>query len=335
MVTGSKGGGGKTPVAASIALALHALKVPIIACDFNFNNHDLLTIFHGMNVLERKSKGWDKEYVFGVDPFWRIDTRFWLTRWRSTSDLGIPSTVSMWQKIRELSQVEFPVGSEPKVMIFDTNLTIPLLCPPPTQLQEFQDIPDIEVWHLWSPAIVLQLEEQERFTRAIDLLKRVNPGFEDRMTHVFTPRHHQASGFFGTFTSLARGEFSVTKSLKFKQANPKPITFSEMKSVLFADFFREILNYRSYDEIDIDELLARWLEGIIKNLEEREYLTNNVLIVPTVVHNIALLVEKLVLKPRRTLESTREDLGRLYEIIKSHFEIHRAEFIKELGGFEN
>ena len=93
-----------------------------------------------------------------------------------------------------------------------------------------------------------------------------------------------------------------------------------MKTEIFADFLPQILNLRTDMEIDIEELMTNWLNNIIKQLDEREYRTHNVILIPTVVHNIALLVEKLTLKPRRTLDTIRNDMGTLYYIILSHYD---------------
>jgi len=321
MVTGSKGGGGKTPVACSIALTLHEMGIPIAVCDFNFNNADMFTIFHGANIEERREKNRLKQININDNQFYHIDDGFWLTRWQSTMTVGLPSTNSMWDKISEIVNLDYPGEFDPKVLVVDTNLTLPLICPSLPTIQDYKQLPPLEVFHLWSPAIVLQLDEQERFVKAIDILNRFSPGFEKRMTHIFTPRHHQSSGFFGTFASLTKGEFNISKDkIKFKQDKPKPITFTEMKSSLFADFLPNILNLRSDREIDIDDLMTTWLNNIISQLEDREYKTHNVLLVPTVVHNIALLVEKLTLKPRRTTDVIRHDLGSLYQIVNSHFE---------------
>lgn len=319
MVTGSKGGGGKTPVAVAIALALHEQGIPVLACDFNFNNHDLYTIFHGTNVAERKNKGWLREILIDTEQFLRIDGSFWLNRWHSTIDLGLPSTNMMWEKIEYLTTIKFESELQPRVMIFDTNLTLPLICPPTMKLQEY-NLPPVEVFHLWSPSIVLQMDEQERFVKAMDLLNRFSPGFEQRMTHIFTPRHYQSTSIRGTLSSLARGEFNITSKVKLKQQAPKPITFQELKDVLFANFLPDILNIQARQDLDIEDLLTRWFDNIIENLEKREYKTSNVLIIPTVVHNIALLVEKLTLKPRRQLDTIKEDLGSLYSTLVSYLE---------------
>lgn len=329
MVTGSKGGGGKTPVAASIALALHKQGIPVLAADFNFNNHDLLTIFHGMNVLKRRKMGILKDYELNGDPYWQIADDFWLTQWHSVMDLGLPSTGQMWEKIQQICDLNFPSEKQPKVVIFDTNVTLPLICPPMAKIQDYAGLPQLEVWHLWSPSIVLQLNEQDRFVRSIEVLNRFSQGFEQRMTHIFTPRHFNTTSFFGTFSSIAKGEFNLTKNINYKQANPKPILFSEIKDVLFANFLPDILNYSPDDDIDVQEMLSDWLKLIMENLKKREYKTNNVIVVPTVVHNIALLVEKLTLKPRRTTETVIEDLGSLYDIVYEHFKNNRPELAKK------
>jgi len=326
MITGSKGGGGKTPVSISVATALHELGVPILACDFNFNNHDMLTVFLGSNIKERKTKGWLSEKIIGVDPYWRISENFWISRWNSIMNLGLPSTTELWNKVRELVNLKFP-ENQPEIMVFDTNLTLPLICPPTNQAGDYQDLPPIEVWHLWSPSIVLQLDEQERFVRAISILNRFSANFEKNMTHIFTPRHFNSTSFFGTFSSVIKGEFKVTDKAKFKQTNPKPILFNEIKDALFANFLPQILNYNPSDSSNIDEILGMWLKKIIEKLEQREYLTNNVVVVPTIVHRIALLVEELTLKPRRTLDTIREDIGSLYKIILEHIKENRTDLL--------
>lgn len=53
------------------------------------------------------------------------------------------------------------------------------------------------------------------------------------------------------------------------------------------------------------------------------------MIVPTVVHKIALLVEELTLKPGRTLDSCRDDLGSLYDIIHEHFVKYKQDLLAE------
>jgi hypothetical protein len=223
----------------------------------------------------------------------------------------------MWEKIEYLSKIQFDTEIQPKILVFDTNLTLPLICPPTMKLQNY-DLPPVEVFHLWSPSIVLQVDEQDRFVKAMDILNRFSPGFEKRMTHIFTPRHYQANSLRGTLSSLARGEFNITSKAKFKQQSPKPITFLELKDVLFANFLPDILNFQTQRDLNIEDLLIRWFENIIENLEMREFKTSNVLIIPTVVHNIALLVEKLTLKPRRQLETIKEDLGSLYSTINRY-----------------
>ncbi len=328
LVTASKGGGGKTPAALSIALALSEMGVPVLACDFNFNNADLLTILHGTNVMQRQENDMLKEIEIGSDRFWRIKNNFWLTQWNSILELGLPSISSFWKKVRMLSNYEFP-DSEPRVMVIDSNLTLPLICPPQTELDAYRDLPKIEVFHLWSPSITLQLNEQDRFVKAIDQLNRFSPGFEERLTHVFTPRHYQSATLFGTLASITKGEFSVTKQIKYKQSNPKPITFNELKDSLFASFIPKVLHFDESSGSTIQKILKQWLENIIDELKNREYLTNNVLIVPTVVHKIALLVEELTLKPGRTFETCRDDLGSLYEIILNHFQKYRQDILSE------
>lgn len=53
------------------------------------------------------------------------------------------------------------------------------------------------------------------------------------------------------------------------------------------------------------------------------------MIVPTVVHKIALLVEELTLKPGRTLDSCRDDLGSLYDIIHEHFVKYKQDILED------
>lgn len=243
-------------------------------------------------------------------------------------ELGLPSISSLWEKVRMMSKTEFP-SIAPKVMVIDSNLTLPLICPPRTELDAYRDLPPIEVFHLWSPSITLQLNEQDRFIKAIDQLNRFSPGFEDRLTHVFTPRHYSSSSLFGTLASITKGEFSVTRKLKLKQLNPKPIKFAEIKDSLFASFIPTVLHYNEEAGSTIQKILQSWLENIMQTLQNREYLTNNVLIVPTVVHKIALLVEELTLKPGRTMDSSREDLGALYTVIKDHFVNYRQDLLSE------
>ncbi|MCY3411048.1 MAG: hypothetical protein INQ03_05350 [Candidatus Heimdallarchaeota archaeon] len=328
LVTASKGGGGKTPTALSIALALNDLGIPVLAADFNFNNHDLLTILHGTNIKIRQEEDLMRPVEIGSDTFWRMKRNFWLTQWNSIMELGLPSISSFWNKIRMLSRTEFP-DMEPKVMVIDSNLTLPLLCPPLTEIDSFRDLPPVEVFHLWSPSITLQLNEQDRFVKAINLLNRFNPGFEERLTHVFTPRHYAANSLFGTLASITKGEFAVTKQIKYKQSTPRPIRFSEIKDSLFASFIPNVLHYDESSGSTIQKILQQWLERIIEKLKMREYLTNNVIIVPTVVHKIALLVEELTLKPGRTLDTCRADLGSLYNIILDHFMSYRQEILSE------
>jgi hypothetical protein len=98
---------------------------------------------------------------------------------------------------------------------------------------------------------------------------------------------------------------------------------------LFASFIPTVLHYDESSGSTIQKILQQWLERIIEKLKEREYLTNNVLIVPTVVHKIALLVEELTLKPRRTLDSCRDDLGSLYDIIYEHFVKYKQEILED------
>lgn len=295
-----------------------------MACDFNFNNHDLMTILHGTNIRERQDADFIEEIVIGVDYYWKIKKDFWLTQWNSILELGLPSISSFWEKVRVMCKAEFP-GTEPKVMVIDSNLTLPLICPPSTKLDSYRDLPPVEVYHLWSPSITLQLNEQDRFIRAIDQLNRFSPGFEERLTHVFTPRHYSSNSLFGTLASITKGEFNVTKKIKYKQTNPKPIKFDEIQDSLFASFIPTVLHYDENAGTTIQKILQRWLENIIDVLKKREYLTNNVIIVPTVVHKIALLVEELTLKPGRTMESTRDDLGTLYDIIREHFVKYRQD----------
>ena len=329
LVTASKGGGGKTPTALSIALTLSDLGIPVLACDFNFNNHDLLTILHGTNIKSRQEEDLMREVQIGNDTFWQIKKDFWLTQWSSVLELGLPSISSFWKKIGLLSKIKFP-DIEPRVIVIDSNLTLPLICPPINELDSFLfSLPPIEVFHLWSPSITLQLNEQDRFVKAIDQLNRFSPGFEERLTHVFTPRHYQASSLFGTLASITKGEFAVTKNIKYKQSKPKPILFNELKKSLFASFIPTVLHYDESTGSTIQKILQLWLERIIEELKNREYLTNNVLIVPTVVHKIALLVEELTLKPGRTLDSCRDDLGSLYDIIHEHFVKYKQEILTD------
>ena len=324
VITGSKGGGGKTPVAISVALSLEKLKVPVMLSDFNFNNADSFSILYGTNVSQRKKKRWLGEQVVNNEAVWRISENLWLTKWKSVINLGLPSTTEFWEKIRKLSQLQLGENS-PKVMVIDTNMTMPLICLPETKVQEFQNLPIIEVWHLWSPSIILQLGEQERFIRAITNLNRFSQGFEERMVHIFTPRHYTAISLKNTMSTLFKGEFSIGKQVKFKQTNPKPIKFNELKDALFANFLPNILNYSTSNK-SIEDLLNEWLKNIAKKIEEREYRTNNIIMVPTVVNSIALLVEELTLKPRKTLESISEDMGTLFEIIFQFIITNREEF---------
>lgn len=326
IITGSKGGGGKTPVALSVALTLETLNIPTLAADFNFNNPDLLTILHGTNVEERRRNQNFEEKILNTDPYWEISEYLWLTQWNFNTKVGLPSTLDFWGKIKEICTLDFP-KKQPKMMVIDTSMNMPLICPPLVEAQNFQSLPTIEIWHLWSPSITLQLGEQERFVRSMSILNRFSKGIEEQMRHIFTPRHYQATSFFGTFSSITKGEFAVTKSVKFKQTNPKPVLFSEMKDVLFANFLPTILNYSLEGNTSIDDVLSDWLYGILQYLKNREYRTNNVIVVPTIIHKIALLVEELTLKPRRTLKSIKKDLGELFEIIYKNFLEERTDDI--------
>ncbi|RMG38478.1 MAG: hypothetical protein D6732_05340 [Methanobacteriota archaeon] len=326
VITGSKGGGGKTPVAISVALSLEKLKIPVMLSDFNFNNADSFSILHGTNVAERKKKRWLNEMEKDDESIWRISEYLWLSKWKSVANLGLPSTVEFWEKVRKLASMDLGEKS-PKVMILDTNLTLPLICLPETKVHEFQNLPTVEAWHLWSPSIVLQLGEQERFIRAITNLNRFSQGFEERMVHIFTPRHYTAISIRNTMSTLLKGEFSLTKTVKFKQSNPKPIKFNELKDALFANFLPNILNFSANNNTTIEELLVDWLKKIIEKVESREYRTNNLIIVPTVVNSIALLVEELTLKPRKTLKTIAEDLGTLFEVIQQFITSNKEDLV--------
>ncbi len=327
IVTGSKGGGGKTPVAISIALSLEKLGIPTMMCDFNFNNADSFSILYGTNVEYRKKQRWLNELQIDDEQVWRIAENFWLTKWKNIANLGLPSTVEFWTKIKNLANLRF-VENEPKVMVLDTNLTMPLICLPETKVHEFQDLPIVEVWHLWSPSIVLQLGEQDRFIKALTNLNRFSQGFEERMVHIFTPRHYTANSMMNTVNSLLKGEFTISKRVKYKQSNPKPIKFNELKDALFANFLPNILNYSASGETTIEQLLVDWLKKIVDTIEKREYRTSNIIIVPAVVNRIALLVEELTLKPRKTMETVAEDLGTLFEIIHDFIKDNRDDLEK-------
>lgn len=286
----------------------------VLACDFNFNNHDLLTILQGTNVLERKKENLLGEIVIGMDPFWRVTENFWVTRWNSILELGLPSTERFWEKIDSITKIDF-ADFDPEILVIDTNMTLPLICPPLNKIENFDTLPKIEVYHLWSPSITLQVDEQERFIKAISILNRFSSGFEQRLTHIFTPRHYSTTSIIGAVSSFTSGEFNIVKEKKYKQSTAKPVMFNEIRDVLFANFLPKILNYDPGEDNRMEDLLKSWLENIISVLREREYKTSNVLIIPTVVSKIALLIEELTLKPRRTFETTRKDLGSLYQKI--------------------
>ncbi len=316
IITGSKGGGGKTPMSISVAVSYAEAGKNTLLCDFNFNNADTFTIIASSEVSNRKSNGWLEAVEKDGEMFWQINQNFWLNRWRNVLSLGLPSIESFWQKIYKISQMEYN-AFRPEVIVVDTNLNLPLICVPETKVKDFDFLPPIEVWHLWSPSIVLQIGEQERFKRAITNLKKFNHGFEERMVHIFTPRHYSATNLMGTFSSLTRGTFRVTKQKKYKQRNPKPLLFDELQDVLFIDFLPVVLNYNPEEKPDLNMFVKTWLEKIIETASNRETKPNNLIVVPSVVNSVALLVEDLTLKPQKTLETLKNDLGSIYVAVNS------------------
>ncbi len=322
LVTGAKGGGGKTPVAISLALSYYKHNIPTLVCDFNFNNHDLFTIIYGANIRSRKHEGILDPIELENEYFWKIsnDTPMWLGRWNSILELGLPSITTMWEKIRKFTKLNFPDKIE--VMIIDTNLTFPLICPPLTKIDSFLDLPPIHLYHLHSPSITLQLDEQERFTKAMDIMNRFSPGFEQRMVHIFTPRHHSANTLGGKISSLGKGEFNIANSSKLKNKEKlpaKPVLFKDLKSVLFRNYIQQILNFKdSGSSENLQLLLQDWFNHIYEFLNERDFQTSNVIIIQTVINRIAMLVEELSIKPRRTLESIERDLGTMVKVIINH-----------------
>ena len=318
LVTGSKGGGGKTPLALSLALAYNEINWNVICVDLNFNNSDFFSILSGVNLLFREANNWNQLQEDMAIPYYFIAENMVLTSWDQNQRLGLSSTSEIWDYLTALIEQfrEFFQNSRPSIIIADTNLTLPLLCPPLTRLQDWDELPPVEVWHIWSPSIILQLGEQARFEKAIDILKRFSKGFESRLHHVFTPRAHVPTSFFKTMKSWARGEHEVARSPRSKQIlKTKVIPFDSIKSSLFAPYLVTILN-ESPQRQDPDWLMRTWLENIIEHLNSLGGIPKNVIIIPTMINRLALFVEDLVLKPHRTLLTMRNDLAEMYQKVK-------------------
>lgn len=331
IVTGSKGGGGKTPVSLALTILLEELNIQVLACDFNFNNADLFSILQGSEVEDRVKSDDLQPKEYGEDQFWKLRDNLWLTPWNFVVKTGMPSTTQMWKKISDLCKFRY-MDFEPKVLVLDTNLTLPLICPPLTDIAELPQLPPVEVWHMWSPSITLQIGEQDRFSTAISILNRLSKGFEERLHHVFSPRHYKTTSFMNTLSSITKGEFSIVKMKKFKQKNPTPVMFSELSDSLFASFIPKLLSQDLTERMDTEELIKAWLGNILETLKSRETRANNVVVIPTIIHKIAMLVEELTLNPNRTLDSMKLELGPLFEIIKEHFLRERKDFILRCGG---
>ena len=331
IVTGSKGGGGKTPVALALSLLFEEFGVKTLSADFNFNNADLFSILQGSEVEERVKTDDLQLKEVADGQFWKLNDYLWLTPWNFVVKTGMPSTTQMWQEIAKLCRFRY-IDYEPKVLVIDTNLTLPLICPPLTDVANLPDLPPVEVWHMWSPSITLQIGEQDRFASAITILNRLSPGFEERLHHVFSPRHYKTNSFMNTLSSITKGEFSVVKMKKFKQKNPTPVKFNELSDSLFASFVPKLLSQDLGDRMDPENLIRDWLKNILETLKKRDTRANNVIVIPTIIHKIAMLVEELTLNPNRTLESMRSELGPLYELIREHFIRERADFILRCGG---
>ena len=317
LVTGSKGGGGKTPIATALTLAYSELGYTVLAADFNFNNSDLYSILIGTNLgyqqATSRSRPISPTASFEI---WNITETLSISKWEKTTKLGLPSTEDLWTRIEAYAN---ELGDQYDIIIVDTNLTLPLLCPPLTSLQQW-NLPPLEVWHIWSPSIVLQVGEQERFDQAIDILKRFSPGFEERLHHVFTPRFYVPSQMRKLIQGWATGHFGITRRQykKFKGTAPKPVLFSDIRDALFASYLLQLFNFGQ--EGSVEELMKEWLENIFDTLQERSNPPSNVVLIPSVIAELALFVERLVLKPQRTDDLLRGELGKVYVIVKAHVE---------------
>ncbi len=324
IVTGSKGGGGKTPLALSLILSYESLGYNVIAVDLNFNNADLFAILQGTNLEERAQKG-NSQVKEELDlPYWQISDKIRLVSWDYTKTLGLPNTEELWNFLSKISSSLSQDLTGKTVIIADSNLTLPLLCPPLQKLQAW-DLDPLEVWHIWSPSVVLNLSEQERFTTAMDVLKRFSSGFEDRLHHVFTPRFHMSENFLGNLSMWARGEKRLVKQKRsYGGSQPKPIQFNEIKDALFANYLVELLNWKQ-DETSTEWLMKTWLENIVSSLEQREVPASNVIVIPSMIAKIALFVEELALKPNKTIDSLKNDLGPIYEIVAQNVQLNLLE----------
>ncbi len=317
MVTGSKGGGGKTPLALSLILSYENLGYNVIAVDLNFNNADLFAILHGTNLEQRSLEGNDRVKEELAMPYWQISEKIRLISWDYTKILGLPNTEELWNFITSIGSSLTQDLNGKTVIVADSNLTLPLLCPPLQKLQEWELDP-VEVWHIWSPSVVLNLTEQERFTTAMDVLKRFSPGFEERLHHVFTPRFHMSENFLGNLAMWARGERRLVKQNRnYGGTQPKPILFNEIKDALFANYLVELLNWKQ-DETSTEWLMKTWLENIVSTLEKRNVPASNVIVIPSMIARIALFVEELALKPNKTIETLKKDLEPIYEIVSQN-----------------
>lgn len=325
IVTASKGGSGKTPLALSLYLACVFSGKRVAGLDLNINNPDF------SDILKMTGEALSKSPLFIVSQRAINSIRYNVLRVEEDALIAFneyPRMISvkdLWHEIYDLLIVnEATAGFD---AVIDTGFNFYVIEPPINDMtNELFKKYEFFFFHIWSISSGIKKDNPKYKTSRLDNFQIVINRFrqlnglpiDGNIIHCFTPQVFVDRNIASLLKYWKSGEFMYQK-LKFGLSD-KILTFKQLRTLLDRISI-EILKFPGgtygLDHRKIMEVWVDVVKAFIKDNFARK-MPQNLLLVPNVYVSLATIATDLMLLPGKTLEAIKKKLGKFYDEIHAY-----------------
>ena len=323
VITASKGGSGKTPLALSIYLVSVFLNRPIVGIDLNMNNPDFSDIL-------KMTQNEENEPPITVSQKILESTSYNVQKINDAAYIAYnenPVLISVKDFWNELYDILIENETTANLdAIVDTAFNFYTITPPINQkLIDLFEQRDFYFFHIWSPATGMKSDSSyfgtsrfEDYKIVANRLRQISSeNIEERIIHCFTPKVFIDRKLVSLFRYWKSGVFQYHK-LKYEFTD-RIMTLDDIQ-ILLENMALELLkNPTQTLSLSHAAFLEAWVDVLKKYLDTHfnSRTPKNLLLIPNVYVSLATISVDLILQFSKTLETIKNNLGRFYEDIYS------------------
>ena len=314
IVTGGKGGTGKSVFALCLLLEAVDRGWRSVGIDLNVNNPDLAEILRTTHLAVPHEKvdrtPADLDYAYSLEQV--VPQRLYgVIPYRQFRLFDIKY---FYRFIANVVDTE----REARFFVVDTGLNLPLVTPsmdPPLPGETH-----FTFAHIWSLVPGIRPSEKEALDRSLVKMRQVfGADFDASLVHIFSPRFFVPRGSKALLRYHFQGQFHVAsvsqleKTLnRLERLSPRPLKYEEvLNGIIFEASQRYMSIIGGTRALSKERMVQLWMDVILDFLQDLNGYPTNLLVVPTVFYEIAYLVEDLILQTAKTLHSLREKVAGL------------------------